>query len=401
MAIRIKVARSAKELRDVYRLRRSIYHDEEGFFQGQDSEYITDIYDSVPNCVNIIAYIDDGTPVGTIRTVVESEIGTPSDDSYDFGAYRARLKKEAAESNGVEPRFLSAGMLAIAAKWRNRRDVFRSLIRMAADVAKSQGVTHVIATVNIDTIGIYKRLGWEVLSEPIMSEEIGCEIIALGTSVEVMYQWVFDTLFEQRTLLEHFSGCFQWYLLDKGAVIFEQDGIGEEAYLITRGEVEIACRYKENEKSLSLARLTVGDMFGELSLIDDAPRSASAIARSNVELLVIQRDAFWEKTQENPTYLRDLMNVLSTRLRAADERAILYAHAPLTERLSYFVRAIEQNAVDDLKKPGRKISKTTVAEFAGMALASTDDVQSYLQGMERQGRLTLEENRIIFFSENK
>lgn len=396
MGVKVKVAKTAKELSDVYRLRYQIYHVEEGLFQDNSSGFITDVFDSVPNTVNLIAYNDDGEAIGTIRVVEDAEIGTPSDSCFDFTPYRERIRKEVDTRAGTAPQFVSAGMLAIAPQWRNRRDVFRSLLRMAVDVGKSMRKTHIISTVSHLTISIYKRLGWELLSEPILIEEIGNSIVPIAVPLEVMYQWAFDSLAEQKNLLEHFSGCFQWYLLDGDTVIFEQDDSGDEAYLITKGMVDITCYYRESDKKIPLARLGVGDMFGEMSLIDEAPRSASAITRGNTELLVINREAFWQKIHENPVYLRDLMSVLSSRLRSADERAMLYAHAPLQERLNYFIRALAQYAMVDPKDPKRKISKTTVDELAEMALTTPQEALSFLQSLEQDNKLEIAKGKLIF-----
>jgi len=395
MAVIIKIAETAQELSDVYRLRYEVYHDEEGLFQDNKTGYIIDIFDSIPNTINIIAY-SDGVAVGTIRAVPDSEIATPSDESFDFQPYRQEVRSQADERGLDDPKFISSGMLAIAEQWRNRRDVFRGLLRMATDVAKSRGFTHIIATVNAQTIGIYKRLGWNILSDPIFIEEIGNDIVAVAVELDVMYAWAFDMLKQQRVFLEHFSGCFQWYLLDDGTTIFEQGDDGDEAYLITKGVVNITCHYKDSDKTISLAKLGEGDMFGELSLIDDATRSASAQTRGNTELLVINKEMFWQKTYENPSYLRDLMGVLSQRLRSADERAILYAHAPLAERLTYFITVLEQYAVPHPKKDGRRLSKTTIKEFADMAVASEEDALDFLQGLEATGKVQLERQKIIF-----
>lgn len=398
MAIKIKIAKSPKELNDVYRLRHSVYT-ADGFFQDTAHDYIIDLFDSIPDCVNIIAYNEE-TPVGTMRITLDSEIGTAADDSYDFSAYKNRIRQQATADNVPSPLFASSGMLAIAQEWRNRRDVFRALFRMAIDVGHSLKVTHIVATVNAPTIGIYKRLGWEILSEEIWIEEIDSHIIAVATPLSNMYNWAFNMLSQQKTLLDHFSGCFRWYLLDSATTIFEQDSQGDKAYLITKGTVDIACRYKENSELLSLAKLGPGDMFGELSLIDDAPRSASATTITNTELLVIDRDTFWQKIQENTAYLRDLMEILSKRLRSADERALLYAHASLPERMDYFIRSLHQSAPVDPKNPDQRIARVTLDEFASMALASAQDAEEHLSRLEQESRIKRSKNAITFLAQD-
>lgn len=393
MAVIIKTAHSAKELSDVYKLRYQVYNQEEGYFPANESGHIIDLYDAVPNSFSVIAYNDD-MPVGTIRGTMDSELGFSSDKTFDFSEYRSRIEAEAAEKGLVKPKFVNAGMLAITQDWRNRRDVFRGLFRMATDVAYSRGVTHIVGTINENTIGIYKKLGWEVLGDTIWIEDIGESVYPVATSIEVMHSWAFDALEDQETLLEHFSGCFEWKIIDKGNAVFTQGETGEEAYLITKGVVDISCQYSETAPALSLAKLSEGDMFGELSLIDETPRSATATALTNTELLVISRDAFWMKVEENPRFMKDLMGILSARLRSADHRAILYAHATQEDRLNYFSEYLVIKSTPDRKNPQKRISKISLNDFAAMSLVSTSDAQSYLENTSNEFSFSIDNQRI-------
>jgi CRP-like cAMP-binding protein len=72
-----------------------------------------------------------------------------------------------------------------------------------------------------------------------------------------------------------------------GSVIFRQGYPGEHAYIIQSGTVEI---YKElpNGDEEQLALLQTGEMFGELALLDDAPRSASARAHTDCVLQIME-----------------------------------------------------------------------------------------------------------------
>ena len=65
MAIRIKAAESAKEIRDVFKLRYQVYVEEEGLFPGVEGDTIVDLFDAVPSVVNLIAYDEEsGKPSG-------------------------------------------------------------------------------------------------------------------------------------------------------------------------------------------------------------------------------------------------------------------------------------------------------------------------------------------------
>ncbi|HEY3249441.1 MAG TPA: cyclic nucleotide-binding domain-containing protein [bacterium] len=62
-------------------------------------------------------------------------------------------------------------------------------------------------------------------------------------------------------------------------------------------------------------RLGAGDFFGEMSLLDGAPRSATVTAETEMQLLVLAQREFWELLAEAPAISRKIMSTLSKRLR--------------------------------------------------------------------------------------
>lgn len=395
MAIRIKIAETSRELNDVYRLRHAIYNVEEGLFQEATHGVVIDVFDAIPEVANIIAY-DGTTPVGTLRVNRDSALGLPAEGSFDFSQFRQRAALEAKQAREPAPRFGSAGMLAITKEWRNRRDVFRALFRMAADLGHAWRMSHVIATVNADTAGIYKRLGWHQLADKVWIEEIGNSIVPFASPVAPMYEWAFGMFRDKSDLMDHFSGCFQWLLVDGGAEIFHQDDPGDEAFLVTRGTVTITRGPLGSGKSFTLGKLGPGTMLGEMALIEDAPRSATATATSNTELVVINREAFWRQVDAHPEYSRDLMRILSRRLRESGDRALVQASGSLDERLDYFVGALRRTALPSLKDPAILVAKVSVEEFADMANASLDSAQAYLDDLQSRKILTVNKRDITF-----
>jgi CRP-like cAMP-binding protein len=95
-------------------------------------------------------------------------------------------------------------------------------------------------------------------------------------------------------------------------VIFREGHKGDELYIIKSGTVEI------HGGQRVLAILEEGDFFGEMALIDPAPRSASAIARSDVQLIPISEKRFIELVTETPAFALDLLRILVRRMRARD-----------------------------------------------------------------------------------
>src|SRR6187399_1800533 len=79
----------------------------------------------------------------------------------------------------------------------------------------------------------------------------------------------------------------------RGEVIFHLGDPGDALFVIVSGEVKISLPSETGDEAI-LATLSAGDVFGELALLDGAPRSASATALSATETVVLPRDRFRE-----------------------------------------------------------------------------------------------------------
>ncbi len=105
----------------------------------------------------------------------------------------------------------------------------------------------------------------------------------------------------------------------QGSVIIEKDSIGTSAYMINSGAVEVSSL--ENNKKVILARLGTREIFGEMGLIEDKPRSATVTAIENTELNEITREEFNELFQKNPKIILPIVKALFERLRIATSMA--------------------------------------------------------------------------------
>ncbi len=102
-----------------------------------------------------------------------------------------------------------------------------------------------------------------------------------------------------------------------GQVIVQEGTKGREMYIIEDGTVEIVKLYGPTEKVLS--QLGPGDFFGEMSLLEDRPRMASARAGTDCKLLPIDASTFDQLLRENPEITIRMMRRLSQRLRRYEE----------------------------------------------------------------------------------
>jgi CRP-like cAMP-binding protein len=101
-----------------------------------------------------------------------------------------------------------------------------------------------------------------------------------------------------------------------GDKIFEQGELGTEMYIILDGEVDILKNI--NGESHLLSHLEKGDFFGEMALLENVPRSADAIARTEVKALVINGSRFDEMLHKNPEIAVRIIRKYSKRLREAN-----------------------------------------------------------------------------------
>ena len=103
-----------------------------------------------------------------------------------------------------------------------------------------------------------------------------------------------------------------------GTIIFSEGDLGLTMYVIESGEVEIFKRIGGSDRVL--AKLGKGDFFGEMCMLEDAfPRSATAVATSDVEAVIIDQSAFTYILRHNPEIAVRMMRKLTDRLRRTNE----------------------------------------------------------------------------------
>jgi CRP/FNR family cyclic AMP-dependent transcriptional regulator len=122
-------------------------------------------------------------------------------------------------------------------------------------------------------------------------------------------------LFESLSVpeLQVLSDRLEVVTVEGGEAVFLQGEPGGRMYIVEHGAVDIA--YGDGRERVNLATLVPGQYFGELSLFDGSPRSASAIATKPCSLLALDRDDFVEFVQKHPTASLKVMGELAERLR--------------------------------------------------------------------------------------
>lgn len=107
----------------------------------------------------------------------------------------------------------------------------------------------------------------------------------------------------------------------KGTTIFTEGADGNEAYIIRHGYVSIV--KQDEERSVELATRGPGEIVGEMALIDNAPRSATLIAKTDVEVELITRKNLQEMFSNLPEPVSLMIQQLLERLRDMNELAAM------------------------------------------------------------------------------
>jgi CRP-like cAMP-binding protein len=104
--------------------------------------------------------------------------------------------------------------------------------------------------------------------------------------------------------------------VEADAVIVEEGTDGEGFYLIVSGEADVS------RGGRTVATVAAGQYFGELSLLDDAPRNATVTARTPMTLLRLRRREFSAVLDSWPGVAHKLLQQMARRLRQADEQSV-------------------------------------------------------------------------------
>jgi CRP-like cAMP-binding protein len=286
-------------------------------------------------------------------------------------------------------------MLAIRGPWRRRRDVIRAMFRMAATVCQGYGASHVVVVVNHETAGMYRRLGFTELSDRIWNDEIGNHVIPLAGTTQQFIGWALGDLPD--TALSSFKDSFERLVLRSGEAVFHEGDIGEHAYVIEAGEIRIS-RMRNDDRELTLAHLGRGQLFGELALLDDQPRAATATALTDTELMTLDRKSFETQLHDHPERARRLFKVFAARMRSMDELAMVLAFAHPSQRLEFALEAARKQAAPDRGNPAELVFRGGPKELALMAAVDEEATRQYLESAVGAGRLRFSERHITFLA---
>ena len=168
--------------------------------------------------------------------------------------------------------------------------------------------------------------------------------------------------------------------LVRGDVLFQEGDAPDALYVVLAGRLAIALGNPIDRRESVVALMEAGDLFGELGLLDDRPRSAMARALEASLVLAVPYGPVVEMFRQQPTMLWNVTRLLAQRLRAMDEALADSVFLDVTGRTAK--RILELAGDGD-----QFVLPVTQEELAGMVGASRERVNKAIASFIRLGWL--------------
>jgi CRP-like cAMP-binding protein len=195
--------------------------------------------------------------------------------------------------------------------------------------------------------------------------------------------------------LERLAASMRTRRFRRGEVIFHVGDPGDALFVIITGEVKISLPSETGDEAI-LATLRPGEFFGELALLDGAPRSASASAMVATETVVLPRDRFRELIATEAPVRDALLAALAAELRRLTTHVEELHFLDITGRLAARLVRLAQDG--GMRMPDGAIrlrTNLTQAELAAMVGCTRQSVNKLLGQFTDDGLLRLERDGIL------
>ncbi|MFC1541456.1 Crp/Fnr family transcriptional regulator, partial [Candidatus Latescibacterota bacterium] len=163
---------------------------------------------------------------------------------------------------------------------------------------------------------------------------------------------------------------------------------GDTLFIILKGKVKVTT-FSESGKEVIFSILSEGDFFGDMSLMDGKPRSATVISIEDSELRLIRRNDFIKLVEKHPRIALKLLEELTSRLRKADERIESLAIHDVTGRLAGVLLQLAEEFIDTKDKSVLIKSRPTHQELANMVGTTRETVTRILKQLENKNYINM------------
>ncbi|MBQ7613322.1 MAG: Crp/Fnr family transcriptional regulator [Spirochaetaceae bacterium] len=179
----------------------------------------------------------------------------------------------------------------------------------------------------------------------------------------------------------------------KGSLIFAEYEPGESFYLIQTGQVQLIKVINGFEKNLDI--LQPGEIFGEMAILDNSPRSASAIAYSDVSLLEFNKENFEVLMNGNPEIALVLLKTFVRRIYAQKRRFMILTIDDKQAKIADVFLMLDETSPNLDRSTEMRTFEITLGEVARWAGMTVNEVEDNIRKFLDQGRIEIFNDRMI------
>jgi CRP-like cAMP-binding protein len=191
--------------------------------------------------------------------------------------------------------------------------------------------------------------------------------------------------------LEAFARFAKSYMASE--MIFSEFERGDAFYFIISGRVRLVKIVGEIEKTLDI--LQPSEMFGEMAILENSPRSATAIAVDDVKVLEFNRQNFDILMESNPQIALKLLKMFIKRIYDQKRRFMILALGDPQAKIADVFLMLDETMPDIERVTTRRDFTTTVEGVAQWAGMNTPEVRTILKHFEAQHRIEILPDRIL------
>ncbi len=184
-----------------------------------------------------------------------------------------------------------------------------------------------------------------------------------------------------------------------GEIIFCEYEPGDAFYLIQQGRVQISKIMGDIEKTVDV--LQPGEIFGEMAILEEAPRSATAIAVERVKCLEFNRENFEILMRGNPAIALKLLKLFTKRIYDQRRRFMILTLDDTQARVADVFLMLNELRGQPEDETDERVFFTTQEDVAHWAGLSTEETRHVLNHFVSQRRLEVEKDRIILKNINE
>jgi CRP-like cAMP-binding protein len=178
-------------------------------------------------------------------------------------------------------------------------------------------------------------------------------------------------------------------------VIVSQEDRGDALFVLVSGKVKVVLYGNSGREIILSIFKTPGDFFGEMSLLDNEPRSATVIADGRSRLLVLSRSDFQAHIESHPRTALRVLQEVSRRLRRADAVIGNLALLDVYGRLAGKLREMAATDGEETDEGVLVRQRPTQADIAAMIGTSRETVSRALSEFSRRGWLVMTGKRLL------